>query len=111
MFPVGVGGLQGSVGGLPVIETRVPGLLEDFVVPRRTSDHRVALPVIEVLKWTAWRTGDHRAWRGVAGWDGFWLLSSVGTGNSMVVLGPGRAVYSRTFDFCSFPVIEGGLYR
>ena len=31
---------------------------------------------------------------GGAGRDGFWLLSSVGTGNSMVGLGPGRAVYS-----------------
>ena len=50
MFPVGVGGLRGSVGGLPVIETGVPGALEEFLVLWRTSDHRVALPVIEVFK-------------------------------------------------------------
>ena len=48
---------------------------------------------------------------GVAGRDGFWFLSSVGTGTSMVGLGPGRVVYSGNSYFCSFPVIEGGLYR
>ena len=45
-------------------------------------------------------------------WTGRGLvLSSVGTGTSMVGLGPGRAVYSGNSYFCSFPVIEGGLYR